>query len=85
MDYKYAIGDKVVLVNDFGVVWGVKKIIGLDERTNQPTYYYEGSDTPWYSVPEENLRPATDEDFMMTRDELQAKYGFKPTEYYGCY
>lgn len=85
MNYKYAIGEKVVYVNDFGVVWGIKTIIGLDERTNKPTYYYEGSDTPWFSVNENNLIPVAVEDFDLSRDELQEKYGFKPTEYFGCY
>lgn len=85
MDYKYAVGDKVVFVNDFGVVWGIKTIIGLDERTNKPTYYYEGSDTPWFSVNENNLIRPDAEDFDLSRDELQVKYGFKPTDYFGCY
>lgn len=85
MEYKFAVGDKVIYVNDFGVVWGVKTIIELDERTRKPTYYYEGSETPWYSVNEENFLPATEDDLTASREALQEKYGFTPTEYYGCY
>ncbi len=82
--HKYAVGDKVVFVNDFGVCWGVKTISALDERSDRPTYHYEGSDTPWFSSAEEHFRPATPEDLQATGAELQAKYGFIPTEYYGC-
>lgn len=64
---------------------GVKTIIALDERTGKPTYYYEGSDTPWCSVNEYNLLPAAVDDMTASRESLQEKYGFTPTEYYGCY
>ncbi len=83
--HKHAVGDKVVFVNDFGVCWGVKTISALDERTNKPTYHYEDSDTPWFSSAEEHFHPATAEDLQATRAQLQAKYGFTPTEWYGCY
>lgn len=83
--HKYSVGDRVVYVNDFGVVWGIKTIIELDERTNKPTYYYEGSETPWYSVNEENFVAPEPEDFNLDAAGLQEKYGFKPTDYFGCY
>ena len=89
MKHKFSIGDQVVFTNCFGVCWGVKEIIALDERTNRPTYHYKDSDTPWFSVGEEHFRPADNEDLiMMVFDDLsffQIKYGFIPTEWYGCW
>jgi hypothetical protein len=91
MNYKFSIGDKVIFTNDFGVCWGVKTIIGHAERTGMPTYHYEDSDTPWFSVHEENLTLATDEDILLDFDEnvryFQTKYGFTPTveQLGGCY
>lgn len=92
MKHQYKIGDKVVFTNDFGVCWGVKTIIELDERSGEPTYHYEGSDTPWFSVDEINFTLADEED--LTRldadqnwDYFQEKYGYEllPEEMGGCY
>ena len=91
MEYKFKVGDKVVFVNDFGVCWGVKEIIALDERTNRPTYHYADSDTPWFSVCETNFVLADEEDLSLEFDEnwqfFQKKYGWKPTtdQLGGCY
>lgn len=91
--HKFKVGDKVIYVNDFGVCWGVKTITSLETRTydlwgepyTKPTYHYEGSDTPWYSVDETNLTKATQSDLTASHSELQHKYGFTPTELYGCW
>lgn len=88
--HRYSVGDKVVFTNCFGVCWGVKTITELDYR-NGPTYHYEPTDTPWFSTAEEHLRLADDEDLVMAEwfwDDWaywQRKYGFKPTETYGCW
>lgn len=92
MSHKYAVGDKVIFTNVFGVCWGVKTITALDER-NGPTYHYEGSDTPWFSVAEVHFCLADAEDILvdatMTKEikcvYFQRKYGFTPTEWYGCW
>lgn len=86
MKHKFAVGDKVIFTNCFGVCWGVKTITELDER-NGPTYHYENSDTPWFGVPEEHFRLADTEDLSRDPSDLsffQSKYGFTPTEWYGC-
>ncbi|QEP29900.1 hypothetical protein HYP99_gp093 [Sinorhizobium phage ort11] len=85
MDHKFKVGDKVIYTNDFGVCWGVKVITELSERTGKPVYMYEGSDTPWFHVPECNFKLAEPEDLIATIEKLQSKYGFTPTEWYGCY
>ena len=85
MKYKFKVGDKVIYTNDFGVCWGVKVISALDERSGKPTYFHEGTDTPWFSVEENHYTLAEPEDLTATPQELQAKYGFTPTEWYGCY
>ena len=94
--HRFKIGDQVVMINDFGVCWGVKTITELDVRTNRPTYHYKDSDTPWFSVGEENLVMADEEDLKQefVRDDehpgwiyFQEKYGFTPTleQLGGCY
>jgi len=92
MKYKFAVGNKVIFTNDFGVCWGVKTIIALDERTGKPTYHYADSDTPWFSVHEDNLVEADSDD--LERPDVsenwsyfQEKYGWKPTleQLGGCY
>lgn len=94
VSHQFNVGDLVVYTNDFGVCWGVKTITALDERTGQPTYHYEGSDTPWYSVNERNFVKADVEDRVMDLwggshkdDFFQEKHGFTPTleQLGGCY
>lgn len=94
MDRKFSVGEKVVFVNDFGVCWGVKTIIGLDVRMNRPTYFYDKSDAPWFSVSEDNLIKADEEDLIMDLwgfdqkwEFFQRKYGWVPTldQLGGCY
>ena len=53
--YKFKVGDIVHIINPYGIYLGKHKIIELDERVGTPTYYYENSDTPWYSVSESNI------------------------------
>lgn len=55
--FKYQIGDTVICINDNGVNLGVKKIIGRQlTGYGSPAYYIEPTDTPWYRVPESNLK-----------------------------
>lgn len=90
-EHRFAIGDKVVFTNIFGVCWGVKTITELDER-HGPTYHFEPTDTPWFSTPESNLQLADTEDLIMDQwgfdkkwEFFQQKYGFTPAETYGCW
>lgn len=88
-DYKYNIGDKVIFVNVFGVVW----LWEISERTTYElhtgeivrAYHHKGTQTPWYPTQETELQPATKADLTASDAELQLRYGFKPTEWYGCY
>jgi hypothetical protein len=52
---KFKLGDNVNYTNGNGINFGKKTIIGFDSRTNKPTYYIEPTDTPWFSVREEQL------------------------------
>lgn len=91
--HKFKVGDKVIFTNDFGVCWGIKTITELalrpttrdDLGPQRPCYHYEGSDTPWFPTDEAHLKPASEEDFTMTTEQLQEKHGFTPTEWYGCW
>ena len=91
-EHRFKIGDKVVFTNTFGVCWGVKTITALDERSGRPTYHYAPTETPWFSTDEEHLTLADHDDLVMDiwgfdkkQSYFQEKYGFIPTEYYGCY
>ena len=92
----FDVGDKVVYTNDFGMCWGVKTITAQCTRTYDlwgvpevlPTYHYEGSETPWFSVPQKNFTKATKED-LVAHDSgdttyFQKKYGFKLDDLFGC-
>ena len=92
LPYRFKVGDAVVFTNDFGVCWGVRTVTGLDERTGKPTYFLKPTDAPWFSTEESNLVAADEEDLIMARwgfDQawpyFQARYGFQPKEYYGCW
>lgn len=54
-EHKFKIGDKVNWTNSNEVNLGTRTIIGLDVRSNRPTYYLDPIDTPWFSVGEEEL------------------------------
>ena len=58
IEHKFKIGDKVNWTNSNGVKLGARTIIGLDARTNRPTYYLDPIDTPWFAVDEEELEVA---------------------------
>jgi len=55
IQYRFKIGDKVNWTNSNGVELGIRTVIGLDVRTNRPTYFLDPIDTPWFSVGEEYL------------------------------
>jgi len=50
--HKYKIGDVVHICNEYGIYLGKRKIVGLDVSLGKPRYFYENSDTPWFSVEE---------------------------------
>lgn len=87
--HKFSIGDKVIYVNIFGVVyfWTINGLTTWDkvDGTIVPAYHHENTQTPWFPTEEKLLRWATKKDLKLTQLELQAKYGFTPTEWYGCY
>lgn len=89
--HRFKAGDEVVFTNTFGVCWGVKTIVGLDER-HGPTYFITPTDSPWFSTSEEHLILADEEDRIMDQWGFEAKwvyfqekYGFTPKETYGCW
>ena len=61
---KYKIGDKVIYINGYGVNWGIKTIIGVEDITwgNGNGYYIDPTDTPWFAVQEENLHSIKQEE-----------------------
>ena len=84
MEYKFAVGDKVVYTNNFGVCWGVKVITALDSRTYDlwgethtvPTYHYADTDTPWFAIDEKNfvLADADNKNCPMKQEIRRAKH-----------
>lgn len=60
---KFKVGDKVDFINDYGVVFEDRIIIGIDTTSQMatkypemPRYHIEPTDCPWYSKEEKNLR-----------------------------
>jgi hypothetical protein len=60
---KYAIGDTVVFVNDYGVNWGEKIVSAYEwNDVRGHTYQYEGTQTPWFHSSERSFfRPENTE------------------------
>lgn len=58
---KYQVGQTVEYTNDYGVKWGKKKIVAIVENLTYDEsgfgYKIEPTDTPWFAVPERNLKP----------------------------
>ena len=56
MKYKFKIGDSVNYTNGNGLYIGERKIIGLSERSGEATYFIYPTDSPWYSINENQLK-----------------------------
>jgi hypothetical protein len=56
MRHKFKAGDRVTLVNDYGVEFSGKTILSAETATYGPAYKIEPTDSPWFAVPERNLR-----------------------------
>ena len=87
--YKFKINDVVIYVNDFGVVWRwtISERTTYERYTGEviPAYHHKGTQTPWFPTEETRLQKATKADLTASDAELQQRYGFTPTEWYGCY
>ena len=87
--HKFKVGDVVIFVNIFGVVW---RWTISEQTTNQlhtgevvRAYHHKGTQTPWFPTQETELRKATKADLTASDVELQQRYGFTPIDWYGCY
>ena len=78
IEYKFKIGDKVNWKNSNGVNLGERTIIGLDVRSNRPTYYIDPIDTPWFSVGEEELTTIIIEDSKKSIKLVTERHGETP-------
>lgn len=58
--YKYEIGESVIFINDNGVNWGQRTVIGRKITCYGPAYYIQPTDTPWFAIPERNLYKANE-------------------------
>lgn len=55
MTPKYKVGDFVIFTNSYGVCFGEREIVSVEERTGKPCYIIKPTDTPWFAVPEDEL------------------------------
>lgn len=56
--HKYAIGEVLFYVNDYGVFWGERRVVELSDPFRpggEPRYYVETSSAPWFPIGESNL------------------------------
>jgi hypothetical protein len=62
MEQLYKAGDAVTLVNSYGAVFTGKTIVSRDTdklwEGREPRYFITPTDTPWFSFPQSELRPA---------------------------
>jgi hypothetical protein len=60
---KYAKGDYVTLINDYGVVFTDRKIVGVEkwDGYDEFRYFVEPSCSPWYSHKESSLYGKTED------------------------
>lgn len=86
--HKFKVGDVVIFVNDFGVVWRwtISEQTYWDkvDGTRVPAYHHVGTQTPWFPTEESRLFKAGQLDLLRTDAQLQQAHGFTPTEWYGC-
>lgn len=89
MTHKFKVGEKVIFTNDFGVVylWTISDLTHWEDCKGRlfPAYHHEGTQTPWYPTEERLLNRADAADLIATRQELKLRYGFTPTEWFGCW
>ena len=53
---KFAIGQKVIFINDYGVNWGEKVITAYEwDEVRGHTYQYEKMNPPWFFTNERHL------------------------------
>ena len=87
--YKFKVNDVVIFVDIFGVVsrWTISERTTYELHTGEivRAYLHKDTQTPWFPTLETELRKATKADLTASDAELQARYGFRPTEWYGCY
>lgn len=56
MEFAFGVGDRVVYINEQGINFGEKTIVGVEENAVRgPTYYIAPTDTPWFAVSEKCL------------------------------
>lgn len=56
MASKFAVGDLVSYVNDYGVKFPERRIVGSElVEGREPRYFLEPTDAPWFSVRESSL------------------------------
>lgn len=53
--HKFKLGDRVEMVNDYGVSFPGKIIVSVETTTYGPAYKIKPTDSPWFAVPERNL------------------------------
>ncbi len=53
---KFKIGDLVTFVNDYGVKWPERTVVGTDDSAEgEPRYFLNPTDSPWMSKRESQL------------------------------
>lgn len=63
---RFEAGDFAYYTNDYGVYWGVRKIVSFDtQMLNADSYIISPTDTPWCPVHARNLKRLNDEENQM--------------------
>lgn len=54
---KFNPGDRVAMVNDYGLSFPGKTILTVEATPYGTAYKIEPTDSPWFAVPERNIQP----------------------------
>lgn len=83
--FKYNLGQQVIYTNEYGVCFGIKRVIYRVYDNGKCKYIYENSVTPWHPVEEERFTIPDDNDIFvgnnigLNNGYFQKKYGFDAT------
>lgn len=75
MPAKFAVGDLVTWVNEYGVKFPERTVRGVEERPgDEPRYYLAPTDAPWCPVRESHLMLDADDPVVLTEGGHKIRY-----------
>lgn len=81
MASKFKLGDLVTFINDYGVKWPEKTVVGIEERPGEePRYFLQPTDCPWFPTRESNLVLDADDPVVCSEGGHKIRYAMVELE-----